>query len=215
MLGKITGNKMILGAVVGIVGGLIVAVLLVVVVGVGRSAPPADAATTAAAPGAKAPAGKATPKSGAKGATVEHRFGPTYIIKDRIVNLADPGGRRYMRFSVAIEFEPHAVTSAPPHQREVGGNQLVLYVPEEDSQELQPVAGGAVDPDKQFQKDIKKYAPAMEDVVTTVLSSKTYDEIRSPEGKESAKKEIKARIQAVLGDAEHVTNVYFTDFVVQ
>src|SRR5688572_5002514 len=144
MLAKITGNKMILGAVVGIVGGLIVAVMLVVVMGVGRSSPPVEAAAdpkTGAKAAAPAAAGKATPKTGAKAAT-EAKFGPTYIIKDRIVNLADPGGRRYLRFSVAIEFEPHAEAASAPIERSTGGNQLVLYVPEDDDAAYQPVTGG-------------------------------------------------------------------------
>src|SRR5687767_14567198 len=117
LISKITGNKMILGATVGIVGGLIVAVLLVGVLGVGGSSASNDPAAVAkATPKA---AGKATPKAG----SAAHAFGPTFTIRDRIVNLADPGGRRYLRFTVGIEFEGcHAEASAP-----IGStNQLAL-----------------------------------------------------------------------------------------
>src|SRR5437762_1372056 len=116
MLAKITGNKMILGAVVGIVGGLIVAILLVVVMGVGRS-PSTSAAEAAGKPGEKPGAGaaaktpsKTTPAAGEH--VVETKFGPTFVIKDRIVNLADPGGRRYLRFSVTIQFAPETTEHA-------------------------------------------------------------------------------------------------------
>jgi flagellar basal body-associated protein FliL len=215
MLAKITGNKAILGAVVGIVGGLVVAVLLVVVLGVGSSPTPAavDDHGVAKAPAttAKAPATAAkTPAKGVVPAGEAHAFGPTFLIKDRIVNLADAGGRRYLRFSVAIEFAEKEAAHAS-----VGGNQLALYVPEADAAEYREVTGGKVDPEKEFLARIKKYTPAMEDTVTTVLSSKTSTELGSVEGKDAAKREIKDRIQRILGGEETVTNVYFTEFVMQ
>jgi flagellar protein FliL len=220
MLSKITGNKAILGAVVGIVGGLVVAVLLVVVLGVGSSPAPAatdDHGTTktaAASTAAKAPAAAAkTPSKGVVPAGEAHSFGPTFLIRDRIVNLADPGGRRYLRFSVAIEFAEKDTT----HASSTGGskNHLALYVPETDDAEYREVTGGKVDPEKDFLARIKKYTPAMEDTVTTVLSAKTSAELGSAEGKEASKREIKDRLQRILGAEETVTNVYFTEFVMQ
>jgi flagellar basal body-associated protein FliL len=217
MLAKLTGNKMILGAVVGIAGGLIVAVLLIVVGGVGRSS---SAAAEAARPGEKvAAASKAATKTGAHAA--EDRFGPTYVIKDRIVNLADPGGRRYLRFSVTIQFAPPdpAHAAAPVAPASQGGYQLMVYVPELDSQSTrdQLVTGGGTskDPDKEFQPKIKPYAAAIEDAVTTVLSAKSYDEVRSGEGKELVKREIKDRVQRIVADKFTVAEVFLTDFVVQ
>jgi flagellar FliL protein len=223
LISKITGNKMILGATVGIVGGLIVAVLLVGVLGVGGGA----AAPAEGAPGAKV-AAKATPKKAdAKAAGAAHAFGPTFTIRDRLVNLADPGGRRYLRFTVAIEFEGcHAEASAPSGST----SQLALYDPEVDQPEYQLTTGGGKDTDKEFQAQIKKYTPALEDTVTVILSSRVYSDIQSAEGKESVKKEIKDRVNRLLeGEPEpdpapstcviayppHVTNVYFSEFVVQ
>jgi flagellar FliL protein len=131
-------------------------------------------------------AAQTTPAAGAGATTPEEtRFGPTYTVKDRIVNLADPGGRRYLRFSAAIEFAPS------------------------------PTVTASKDPDKTFQTVVKPYVPVIEDVVTTVLSEKTYEDVRTPEGKDHVKQEIEQRLQAQLGDAERVTNVYFPDFVVQ
>ena len=208
MLGKLTGNKMVLGAVVGVLGGLVVAVLLVFVLGVGSS--PAPATEAAKGEPAKAAAAKATPK---KGEPV--KYGPTYTIRDRIVNLADPGGRRYLRFTVAIEFEPHAdPTKADAHGDEAA-THLLLYVPGEDGGYQEVVPGKPGDAQKAFDEAVKKFVPAMEDAVMTILSSKTFAEVSSAEGKEQAKKEIKDRVQAIVGDEEHVTNVYFTEFVVQ
>jgi flagellar basal body-associated protein FliL len=223
LISKITGNKMILGATVGIVGGLIVAVLLVGVLGVGGS--------SAAPEGTPGPGGtkavvKATPKKGDPAAAA-HAFGPTFTIRDRLVNLADPGGRRYLRFTVAVEFEGcHVEASGPPDSH----SQLAMYDSELDRPEYQLATGGGKDTDKEFQAQIKKYTPALEDTVTVILSSRVYSDIQSAEGKESVKKEIKDRVNRLLeGEPEpdpapstcviayppHVTNVYFSEFVVQ
>jgi flagellar basal body-associated protein FliL len=189
--------------------------------GVGRSpSTPAEASATAK-PGEK-PAAAAAAKAPTKAASGEHgaaetKFGPTYVIKDRIVNLADPGGRRYLRFSVAIQFQP--LGGAHAGGPAAGGFQLMDYLPELDGgaaqQQLVSEGGSGKDPDKEFQPLIKPYAGAIEDAVTAVLSAKTYDEVRSNEGKELAKREIKDRVQRIVGDKFTVSEVYLTDFVVQ
>jgi flagellar basal body-associated protein FliL len=214
MLAKLTGNKMMLGAVVGIVGGLIVAVLLVVIGGVGRTP---SATAEAAKSGEKvATAAKAPAKAAAAGTHSDTKFGPTYVIKDRIVNLADPGGRRYLRFSVTLQFEPVSAAQSSDAPAGQGGYQQMVYIPELDAPSTAGtlVTGGAKDPDKDFQGLIKPYAAAIEDAVTSVLSSKTYDEVRG-EGKEQAKREIKDRVQRIVADKYVVSDVYLTDFVVQ
>ncbi len=215
MLSKITGNKMVLGAIVGIGGGLIVAVLLVVVLGVGKSPPPvaaeagaaptkaptAVAAKPAAQSGGQAPAGEASGKSGL-----------VYVIKDRIVNLADPGGRRYLRYTVALEFADKSTEKKAAGS----GNRLAIYLPDEDQPTYQAVASDPKnDPQKEFLARIQKFTPALEDAVVTVLSSKTSNDLASAEGKEQAKKEIKDRCQRILGSEETITNVYFPEFVMQ
>ena len=113
-------------------------------------------------------------------------------MKDRIVNLADPGGRRYLRFSTAIEF-------APP---EAAGDRAAQSAPAKDA-------------DKDFQSGVRKFTPLIEDAVVAVLSSKAHEEVRTTEGREQSKREIRARVQAGIGAAPTVTNVYFTEFVVQ
>jgi flagellar FliL protein len=212
LIARITSSRLMLGATVGIVGGLIVAALLIFVVGVGGSS------TAVEATGAT--------KTATKKAEGAGRFGPTFVVKDRIVNLADPGGRRYLRFTVAVEFEGCREAALGPG---TATTQSALYRPELDGPSDWLATGGAKDSDKEFQAQIRKYAPAIEDVVTVVLSSKTYAEVQSVEGKESAKSEIKDRINQMLqreaspssGTAcvmaypPRVTNVYFNEFVIQ
>ena len=233
MLARITGNRIMLGATVGIVGGLILAVVLVLVLGVGRSANPAVADTAAKTAQPAAGAKKEPTKTGAAKAGAEApRFGPTYVIRDRIVNLADPGGRRYLRFTIALEFLGVEVATHASSDEERftatsqlmtfdlkddDGQTLVLWASEVESDSMRPVAasGAKVDPEKEFQARIKKYAPALEDTVVTILSSRTYQDLASIDGKDLVKREIKDRIQRILGESETLTNVYFTEFVIQ
>lgn len=148
------------------------AVLLVV----GTACSAGTGGTASATPDARA-IGTATAASAA--------FGPVYEIKDHIVNLADAGGRRYLRFTVAIAFEPPA-TPVPAAQA-----------------------------DKAFAARVKPYAPALDDAVTTLLSSKTASDLASVDGKARAKAEILAVVQRALGKQDHVTAVYFPELVVQ
>ncbi len=233
MLARITGNRIMLGATVGIVGGLILAVVLVLVLGVGRTATPAvaDAALKSAQPSAAAKKELSKPVAAKPGAEAP-RFGPTYVIRDRIVNLADPGGRRYLRFTIALEFlgvevDTHASSSEErfttmshlmTFELKDGGRQtLVLWASEDEAESMIPVAasGAKVDPEKEFQAKIKKYVPALEDAVVTILSSRSYQDLASIDGKDLVKREIKDRIQRILGESETLTNVYFTEFVIQ
>ncbi|TAK21370.1 MAG: flagellar basal body-associated FliL family protein [Chloroflexota bacterium] len=148
--------------------------------------------------------------SHALGGALTPSFGPTLVIRDRIVNLADPGGRRYLRFTIAIEFASHEEAKAVAED----WTPLISYRAARDS--YLPVTGGASkDPQKDFEIHMKRYVPAIEDAIGTVLSSKTYADLVSSEGKDAAKREIRDRVQSIVGDAEHVTNIYFTEFVVQ
>ncbi|MBM4417070.1 MAG: flagellar basal body-associated FliL family protein [Chloroflexi bacterium] len=208
-MGALLKNKIVLGGIVGGVIGIAVIAFLVM----GSGGPPEEADAAAGAP--KATAAKSAKSAKSTGAAAASKFGPSYVIKDRIVNLADPGGRRYLRYSVAIEFEPHAEAAIAPPARTASGYQNAVYEDAGPSMYV-PITGGASkDSEKEFLASIKKYIPAMEDAVTIALSSKTFADLSSVEGKEQAKKEIKDRIQRLLGDAEHVTNVYFTEFVIQ
>jgi flagellar FliL protein len=56
--------------------------------------------------------------------------------------------------------------------------------------------------------------PQIRDLLLTLLTSKTFAEIRTPEGKEQLRDEIIARINGVLM-RDIVKTVYFTEFIVQ
>ena len=90
-----------------------------------------------------------------------------------IANLADDGGRRYLKATFQIDFGK-------------GGAPGVMNA----------------------------RLPQVRDLLLTLFTSKTFDEIRTPEGKQQLREEIIARINQVL-DRDAVKAVYFTEFIVQ
>jgi len=71
---------------------------------------------------------------------------------------------------------------------------------EEDSEELTP--------------ELDKKTPMIRDIIITILSSKTVEEITTAKGKEKLKEEIITQINRHLEDGE-IRHVYFTEFVIQ
>ncbi len=114
----------------------------------------------------------------------------------KIINLAEPGGRRYIRIGVVLEFVP----------------------PEEDP-EAKPVEaegeGAAIDPlVEEFTNEVNARLPMINDTVITLLSSKSFEQLYTTEGKEALRHEIMEKIQSLMPHDE-LLGVYFTEFVVE
>lgn len=62
--------------------------------------------------------------------------------------------------------------------------------------------------------DFDARIPQLRDLLLTLFTSKTYSEIRTPEGKAALRDDIINRINRTLG-ADVVKAVYFTEFIVQ
>jgi flagellar FliL protein len=62
--------------------------------------------------------------------------------------------------------------------------------------------------------DVNGRLPQIRDLLLTLLSSKTFEEVRTPEGKQQLREEIIARVNQVL-DRDAAKAVYFTEFIVQ
>jgi len=71
---------------------------------------------------------------------------------------------------------------------------------EEDSEELT--------------SELDKKTPLIRDIIISILSSKTVEEITTPKGKEKLKEEIVNQINKYLEDGE-IKRIYFTNFVIQ
>lgn len=63
-------------------------------------------------------------------------------------------------------------------------------------------------------KELEKSVPRLRDAVILLLSSKTYLDLASVEGKQRLKEEIRQRIRALPGGSR-VNDVFFTEFVAQ
>ncbi len=67
---------------------------------------------------------------------------------------------------------------------------------------------------EESQLRIEQYKIKIDDMIITLLSSKTFAEIRTPQGKYDLKEDIVYRINRLVG-GKPVKNMYFTDFVSQ
>jgi len=100
-------------------------------------------------------------------------IGPMHSLDTFIVNLADQGGRRYLRVTMDMELK----------------NQ-------ENSDELM------------------KRIPQIRDAVLKLLPTKSMKDIHSVAGKNALRDEIISKLNSLL-KKEIITNIYFTEFVIQ
>ena len=107
------------------------------------------------------------------GAEKEGKPGGILALEPFIANLADDGGRRYLKATFQIDFGKAEVPAS-----------------------------------------VQARLPQVRDLLLTLFTSKTFDEIRTPEGKQQLREEILARINQVL-DRDLAKAVYFTEFIVQ
>ncbi len=108
----------------------------------------------------------------------------------KIINLVDPGGRRYIRLTVVAEFAPD--------------NPEYELLPEAEKTAYLAL----------FNEKLNSRLPIMDDTVITLLSTKTYEDLYTAEGKEKLRMEIMDTLSQKLVDL-HILSIYFTEFVVQ
>jgi flagellar FliL protein len=66
----------------------------------------------------------------------------------------------------------------------------------------------------EFGNEIGNRKSQLRDIIIATLSAKTSEQVRTPEGKEALKQELKERLNSVLAKGQ-IARVYFTDFAVQ
>jgi flagellar FliL protein len=124
----------------------------------------------------------------------DHEFQPGEGImlnmSTKIINLVDPGGRKYIRVTIVVEFAPD--------------NPEYESLPEEEKTHYL----------SEFEDKLNSRLPIMDDTVITLLSTKTYEELYTADGKELLREEITSILSEKLPDL-HIISVYFTEFVVQ
>lgn len=103
----------------------------------------------------------------------ENAIGPLYSLDTMIVNLADHGGKRYLRVTMALELsDPESVAT------------------------------------------IESRLPQVRDAVLMILPTKTYDDVSTTDGKITLRNQVMEKINTLMTKGR-VTNIYFTEFVVQ
>ena len=118
-------------------------------------------------------------------------------LRDRVVNLADPGVMRYMKSTIVLEMADYS-GKEPPKGEEY-----------KKQEELKHHMAGSL--------------PLIQDEITSILTSKTSAELMSADGKQKLREEIRARLNKALdkpatGKDNHKTeilSVFFSDFIIQ
>jgi flagellar protein FliL len=125
------------------------------------------------------------------------KYGMMLPMRERIVNLADPGVMRYLKATIVLEMMDSKLTELPKGEK---------YKEKQD--ELKKEMGGAL--------------PLIEDELTVILTGKTSADLMSPDGKQKLREEIKSRLNKSLDKLAHdpkerqeVLSVYFSDFIIQ
>ena len=108
----------------------------------------------------------------------------------KIINLVDPGGRKYIRLTVVAEFAPD-----DPNYPNMTAEEKAVYLTE-------------------FNAMLATRLPIMDDTVITLLSTKAYEDLYTADGKEKLRTEILTTLTEKLPDLK-LLSIYFTEFVVQ
>ena len=108
----------------------------------------------------------------------------------KIINLVDPSGRKYIRLTVVVEFAPDN-----PDYGTLTAEEKTAYL-------------------TSFNEKLNSRLPIMDDTVITLLSTKTYEDLYTADGKEKLRTEIMDTLSKKLVDLQ-IISVYFTEFVVQ
>jgi flagellar basal body-associated protein FliL len=107
----------------------------------------------------------------------------------KIINISDPTGKRYLRVTIVIELAP-----TDPKYPEMTGEERSAYQTE-------------------FTAEVTTKLPVVDDVIITLVSQKTFEELYTAEGKEKLREEILEKVSERL-TGYSIVSVYFTEFVV-
>jgi flagellar FliL protein len=125
------------------------------------------------------------------------KFGMMLPMRERIVNLSDPGVMRYLKISTVLEISEMNLKELPKGEK---------YVEKQT----------------EFKKEMAGTMPMIENEMTSILTGKTSAELMSPEGKQRLRDDIKVRVNKALEKVAHdpkerqeVLSVYFSDFIIQ
>ncbi|MDR3578302.1 MAG: flagellar basal body-associated FliL family protein [Anaerolineaceae bacterium] len=108
----------------------------------------------------------------------------------KIINLQDQTGSKYIRVTIVLEFAPDN-----PAYASMAADAKTAYVTD-------------------FQSRVNARMPVLDDTVITLLSTKTFQDLYTADGKEKLRQQIMQAIAAKMPDFK-ILSIYFTEFVVQ
>jgi flagellar basal body-associated protein FliL len=108
----------------------------------------------------------------------------------KIINLRDDSNHKYIRASIVLEFAPDSPDFTST------------------SEEVKQAYLAA------FNTEITAKVPIINDVIITLLSTKSYEELYTAQGKETVRKEIIDEVNKRMAENQ-VISVYFTEFVIE
>lgn len=152
----------------------------------------ASAAAEPAAASAQTPEAaeaKTTKESNTSSAGVEPGQGIMVDTSTKIVNLAEPGGKKFIRVTATLEFAPPAGYAAMAEEAKAAALTT-------------------------FTTEINAKVPILDDTIVTILSSKDFQSVYTTEGKDALRKEIMDAVNTKLPEYQ-VIYVYFKEFVMQ
>jgi flagellar basal body-associated protein FliL len=162
----------------------------------GTPATVAIGATTTVGSGGTGSGEETTPTQPAVEPTPQPGSGVMVNMATKIINLSDPNSRKYIRVTIVLEFEPPSAEEVKKAAKSGGEG------------------GTTLTPEQEMQNKLNALMPMMDDAVISLLSTKTYDELYTADGKEKLRNEVKDAIQERLSEYK-LMSVYFTEFVVQ
>lgn len=125
---------------------------------------------------------------------LDHKFLPGEGIMintgTKIINLSDPTGRKYIRISIVMELAPD-----DPAYAEMPIEEKSAYV-------------------TSFNSEVTAKLPIIEDAIITKISTKTFEELYTAQGKENLRIELSELIMQRMPDYQ-ILSIYFTEFVVE
>lgn len=116
--------------------------------------------------------------------------GVPVTLGERVVNLADPGGFRYLKTEIVLSLHVPGVVGSELSTEQLEKEQATLNA------RLEPIK------------------PQIQDILTSVLTAKTVAEVTTPEGKEALRKQLIESLQPLLRQHQ-ITGLYFAQFVIQ
>lgn len=134
--------------------------------------------------------GQATAPADSHETAKPERRGLMYSTKERVVNLADTGGFRYLKTEIVLELE------LPAKEAENLKGEAYKKRQEELAKEMAPLA------------------PVIDDAITTVLTTKRSTELLTEAGKAALRDELRERLGPIFH--EHpLKGIYLAQFIIQ